>query len=208
MFSWAVEAEYLQENPASKIKKLISGSEGFHTWTIEEVRQFESRHPIGTKARLALALLLYTGQRRSDVVRLGPQHVKDGWLAFTQAKNAARKPVKIEIPILFELQEIIDATVTGHLSFLVTAFGKPHTAKGFGNTFRKWCDEAGLPDHCSAHGLRKAGACLAAENGATEKQLSAIFGWRTLDQPAHYTKAANQKKLAGEAIKMLTIRER
>ena len=116
--------------------------------------------------------------------------------------------MKIEIPILPELQAIIDATVTGQLSFLVTSFGKPHTAKGFGNTFGRGCDEAGLPGHCSAHGSRKAGECVAAENGATEKHLCAIFGWRTLDQAAHHTKAANQKKSAGEAIKMLTIRER
>jgi integrase len=207
MFSWAVEVEHLPINPAAKVKKLVSGSQGFHTWSIEEVRQYEAHHPIGSKSRLALALLLFTGQRRSDIVRLGPQHVKDGWLTFTQAKNAARKPVKIEIPLLAELQAIILATPTGHLSFLVTAFGKPHTAKGFGNSFRRWCDEAKLPEHCSAHGLRKAGACLAAENGATEKQLAAIFGWQTLEQPAHYTKAASRKRLAGDAMKMLTIRE-
>jgi hypothetical protein len=51
---------------------------GFHSWTREEVEQFEARHLIGTKARLAMALLLYTGQRRSDVVLFGRQHVRDG----------------------------------------------------------------------------------------------------------------------------------
>ncbi|MEI9901164.1 MAG: hypothetical protein WDN31_14625 [Hyphomicrobium sp.] len=57
-------------------------SKGHHTWTSEELEQFEARHPIGTKARLAFGLLIYTGVRRSDVVRLGRQHVRDGWLKF------------------------------------------------------------------------------------------------------------------------------
>lgn len=82
---------------------LKSGSEGFHSWTIEEVRQFEERHAVGSKARLALALLLYTGQRRSDVVGFGRQHMKQGWPTFTQVKNRRRKPVTLSIPVRPEL---------------------------------------------------------------------------------------------------------
>jgi integrase len=78
------------------------------------------------------------------------------------------------------------------------------TRSGFGNKFRDWCDEADLP-HCTAHGLRKAGACIAAENGATEKQLIAIFGWQTMKEAAHCTKMANQKKLAASAMLLLSI---
>lgn len=76
---------------------------------------------------------------------------------------------------------MLDATLTGELAFLVTAFGKPYTSNGFGHWFRKQCDEAGLK-HCSAHGLRKTGAALAAENGATERQLMAIFGWTAMKE--------------------------
>jgi len=88
------------------------------------------------------------------------------------------------------------------MTFLVTKFGKPFTAPGFGNWFRRRCDEAGLP-HCSAHGLRKAGASIAAENGATENQLMAIFGWETTKEAARYTKAARQKKMARDAMPKL-----
>ena len=84
---------------------------------------------------------------------------------------------------------MLDATPTGNLAFLVKAFGKPFTSNGFGNWFRKQCDEAGLK-HCSAHGLRKAGAALAAENGATERQLMAIFGWTTMKEASRYSRAA------------------
>ena len=111
-----------------------TGSQGFHSWTNDEVRQYEERHPIGTRARLALALLLYTTQRRSDVVRLSHKMAHGGWLKFTQSKNANRKPIRLEIPILPELQRIIDATSPlGADTYLVTEFGKPFSVAGFGN---------------------------------------------------------------------------
>lgn len=204
LFNFAIEYELAQRNPAKDVPYLKSGSEGFHSWTPEEVRKFESCHEPGSKARLSLALLLYTGQRRSDVVRLGPQHVKDGWITLTQVKNRSRKPVTLSIPVLTELQATLDRSKVGNLAFLVTEFGKPFTANGFGNWFRKRCDEAGLP-HCSAHGLRKAGAAIAAENGATERQLMAIFGWSTMKEAARYTKAARQKVLAASGMKLLSL---
>lgn len=203
LFGFAIEYDLATRNPAKDVPYLKSHSEGFHSWSMEELAQFEKKHPVGSKARLALALLLYTGQRRSDVVRLGPQHVKEGWLSFTQTKNRARKPVTLSIPVLPELQAIIDQTPTGNLAFLTTEFGKPFTSNGFGNWFRKRCNEAGLPN-CSAHGLRKAGAALAAENGATERQLMAIFGWSTMKEASRYTKAARQKVLAGAGMKHLS----
>ena len=89
-------------------------------------------------------------------------------------------------------------TKTGQMVFLATQFGKPFTSNGFGNRFRKWCDDAGLP-----HGLRKAGATIAAENGATEHQLMAIFGWKTLKQVQHYTATARQKRLTASGMQLL-----
>jgi integrase len=135
-------------------------------------------------------------------VRLGRQHVREDWLRFQQYKNRNRHPVLIEIPILPELQRIIDASPTGDLTFLVTDYGRSFTAAGFGNRFREWCDQAGLP-HCTAHGLRKAGAAIAAENGATEHQLMSIFGWQTIKEAERYTKAARRKKMAGDAMPLL-----
>jgi integrase len=206
VFKYAIAAEIpgAERNPARDVPYIKSGSQGFHTWTIDEVRQYIEKHPIGTKAYLALALLLFTGQRRSDVVAFGRQHTKNGWLTFTQLKNRNRKPVTLSIPVLPWLQAAIDAGPCGDLTYLVTEFRRPFTSNGFGNKFRDWCDQAGLP-HCSAHGLRKAGACIAAENGATEKQLMAIFGWQTMKEAAHYTKMANQKKLAASAMSLLSI---
>lgn len=207
VFDWAMRPESnirnVTTNPAKVVRRPKDNPDGgFHSWTPDEVAQFEARHAIGTKARLALALFLFTGQRKSDVVLFGRQHVRGGVLTFTQRKNRNRKPVTLQLPVLPVLQRIVDASPTGDLTFLVTEFGKPFSAKGFGAKMREWCDEANL-QHCTAHGLRKAGAVVAAENGATPHQLMAIFGWRTLKEAERYTKAVQQKKIAAGAMPLL-----
>ena len=198
VFDWAKTQQLVTSNPAMDVAYLRSGSDGHHSWTPEEMEQFKRCHPLGSKAHLALMLMLLTGVRRSDVVHLGRQHERasaDGIkvLAFTVTKNRHRKPMRIEIPILPQLQAVLDASQTGDMTYLVTEFGKSYTAEGFGNWFRRRCDEAGLP-HCSAHGLRKAGAATAAENGATTAQLQAIFAWTTTKEPDRYTRAANRNE--------------
>jgi integrase len=202
MFGWAVEHGLLRLNPAREVRKVRYASAGFHTWTVEEVRQFEERHPVGTKARLALALLLYLGVRRGDVVTLGRQHVKDGWLRLVPRKSRYRTLEVSQKPILPILASIIARSRTGALTFIETEYGRPFTANGFGGWFRARCDEAGLP-HCSAHGLRKAGATLAAENGATDRQLMALYDWTSEKQANVYTAAANRKRLAAQAAQLL-----
>lgn len=203
VFAFGVATDLAAGNPAREISYLRSGSQGFHSWTPEEIKAFEDRHPVGTTARLAFALLLYTGQRRSDVVRFGRQHVRNGWLKFTQHKNRRAKPVTLEIPIVGELQSIIDASQCGDLTYLVTHFGRPFTSAGFGNKFRVWCDEAGLK-HCSAHGIRKAAAVRLAELGASEHEIMAVTGHRTSKEVTRYTRAARQKVLAGRAMDRIT----
>jgi integrase len=203
VFSYAIDADLVSHNPARDVAYLRSGSQGFHSWTIEEIRQFEERHPIGTKARLAMALLLYTGQRRSDVILFGRQHVRSGRLIFTQQKNRNYNPISLSIPIIPVLQAIIEGSPCGDLTFLVTEFRRPFTAAGFGNKFRDWCNQAGLPN-CSAHGLRKAAAARLAELGATESEIMAITGHRTSKEVTRYTRAARQAVLADSAMARLS----
>jgi integrase len=204
MLGWAVEDGTLRMNPARDVRKLSYASEGFYTWTVEDVRQFEARHPIGTKARLALALLLYLGVRRGDVVGIGPSQVKDGWLHMVPRKTRHKRKDVVQKPILPVLAKIIAETPDGGIeTYLVTQYGKPFTANGFGGWFRERCDEASL-HQCSAHGLRKAGATLAAENGATDRQLMALYDWTTAAQANVYTAAANPKRMAGEAARLLS----
>jgi integrase len=204
MFGWAIEQTppLMKSNPARDVRRVKYATEGFHTWTPAEVAQFEAHHPIGTKARLALALLLYTGARRGDMVTLGKQHVRDGWLRFVPSKTAKQRKTLSEKPWLPVLARIVAQSPAGDLTFVVTEYGKPFTAAGFGGWFRERCDEAGLP-HCSAHGLRKAGATLAAENGATVHELMAIFDWKTMAMAQKYIEQVNRKKLAGKAMGLL-----
>jgi len=201
VFAWAVDADMIALNPCAGIERLKSG-DGFHTWSVEEVEQFEQRHPAGSKARLALRLGLFTGLRLSDLAIVGRQHVRDGWLLLRPGKTSSSSNVSVHIPLLDDLKEAIAETACGDLTYLTTEYGKPFSTKGLGNKFRQWCDEAGLP-HCTAHGLRKAGATMAAENGATDDELMAIFGWTTKQQTTLYTQKANRKRLAGGAMHKL-----
>ena len=203
LYSFAIEYRHAAKNPAKEVRYLQNHSEGHHSWTEEEIAQYEDHHPVGTSARLALALLLYTGQRRSDVVLFGPHQLKANTLHFTQQKNRIRKPVTLTIPAHTELLSIVRSTPKGSSTFLVTEFGKPFTGNGFGNRFRKWCDEAGLPANCSAHGLRKSAAARLAEAGATELEIRAITGHQTSREVGRYTKAASQKVLARSGFEKL-----
>lgn len=205
VFNWATakDVELALANPARDVAYFKGTSDGFHTWTEAEVERYEARHPIGSRARLALALMLYTGQRRSDIILFGRQHVSNGQIKFTQQKNKNRKPITLELPIHPDLQKVIDATKGGDLTFLVTEFGRPFTANGFGNYFRRRCNEAGLT-HCSAHGLRKVAATRLANRGATEHQIMAVTGHTTSKEVTRYTKAANQRRLAKTAIELMS----
>lgn len=202
MFGWAIDCGFMRSNPAREVRRLRYATSGFHTWTIGEVRQFEARHPVGTKARLAFALLLFLGVRRGDLVTLGRQHVKNGFIRIVPRKTRHKRKDVSEKPILPILADIIARSPIGAMTYLETQYGKPFTGNGFGSWFRARCDEAGLP-HCTAHGLRKAGATIAAENGATDRQLMALFDWTSEKQANVYTAAADKKRLATEAARLI-----
>jgi integrase len=194
--AFAIERHWLRADPTANIKLPAIKSDGFHTWTDDEIAQFEAHHPIGSKPRLALALLLYSAQRRSDVVRMGRQHIKDGVLMVKQQKTG----VTLAIPVHPELRAILDATLSEHLTFLVTATGKPYGGNHFSETFREWCDAAGLPRRCKPHGLRKAACRRLAELGCSANEIMAISGHATMKELIRYTKAADQARLARNAM--------
>jgi integrase/recombinase XerD len=204
LFSWACEDEedLAPSNPTLGVKKIHYATNGHHSWTVDEIDQFKATHPLGTRPRLAMDLLRFTTGRREDAVRFGPQHVRNGRVKFRQAKNEHRSPVDIDLPLHPELNASIEALPSGHLTFLVTAHGKPFTPAGFGNAMRDWCDQANLR-HCSAHGLRKATPTQMAEEGATPHELMAVTGHRSLHEVERYTRAAQNRKLADSAMARL-----
>ena len=192
---YAVEIGLREDNPATGVKLPNLRTEGYHGWTEAEIEQFEGYYAPGTKARLALTLLLYTGQRRGDVIRMGRQHIRDGAMHVRQQKTG----IELVVPVHAKLAAIIAETSADHLTLLTTQTGKPFSAAGFGNWFRDRCDEAGL-SHCSAHGLRKAAARRLAEAGCTMHEIAAITGHASLSEVQRYTKAADQARLARAAM--------
>jgi integrase len=165
-------------------------------WTELEIAQYEATHPVGSKPRLAFALGLYTIQRISDVVRMGRQMVRNGELIVRQQKTGAQ----LTLPIRRELQAILDATPSGHMTFLVTRNGGQYSADYLGEQFSGWCAEAGLPKDCTFHGLRATGCTQLADAGCSAHQIAAWSGHMTLKEVERYTRAANQKRLARSAI--------
>jgi len=192
---YAVEIGLRADNPATDVKLPNQKTDGYHSWTDAEIEQFEAYHGRETKARLALTLLLYTGQRRGDVIRMGRQHIRDGAIHVRQQKTG----IELAIPIHATLAAIIAQTSADHLTLLTTQTGKPFSAAGFGNWFRDRCNEAGLP-RCSAHGLRKAAARRLAEAGCTMHEIASITGHASLSEVQRYTKAADQARLARAAM--------
>src|SRR5262249_15801833 len=166
------------------------------TWTEEEITAFEMRHAIGSKARVALSLLLYTAQRRGDVLKMGRQHIRDGLLHVRQEKTG----IELAIPVHEHLRAVLDATPSEPLTFLTTRSGKAYSRNGFAMHFRGWCDAAGLPALCMPHGLRKAACRRLAEAGCSANEIAAISGHASLREVERYTKAANQLQMARKAM--------
>jgi integrase len=203
MFRWAVKEGRIPDDPTFGVTREKVKTTGYKTWSEDHIARLETKHPIGTKARLAFALVLYTGLRRSDVVKIGEPNIHDGVLTIDQGKTEGGEEAHLEIPVHPKLREIIDATpMVGVKTFLVTHFGKPYTAPGFGNWFRELCDEAGCFD-ISAHGGRKATARRLAEIGCSANQIASITGHASLSEVQRYTKAADRKRMAREAIQKL-----
>ncbi|MBS0535370.1 MAG: tyrosine-type recombinase/integrase [Proteobacteria bacterium] len=203
LMRFAILHGYRNDDPTTGVKVPRLKGDGFATWSEEHIAAFEAHHSIGSRARLAFALLLYTAQRRGDVIRMGRQHIREGLLSVRQAKTGAA----LQIPIHPHLQAVIDATPSNHLTFLVTAYGKPFTSAGFGNLFRDWCSEVGLPVGLSAHGLRKAACRRLAEAGCSANQIMAVSGHRSLSEAEKYVRAADQIRLARAAMAIVTQRK-
>lgn len=202
-FQHCVDVGTIADSPADGLRraKLVKKPGGIAAWTEDHVDAFKARHPLGSKARLALALYLNFGVRKSDVVRIGPRDIVNGSLTNFQPQKTSRTGgVKINVPLLAETVEAIQATtVTGAGTYLVTAFGKPFTANGFGNKMRGWCDQAGLPE-CSSHGLRKLLLIRLAELGLNTEAIMAVSGHKNRAEVDTYVAAFNRKKMAEHAM--------
>jgi integrase len=208
MFRWAKKRKHVKTDPtadsdieAPKRKK----GKGFPAWTREDVETYRRRWPLGTRQRVWLDVLLYTGPRRGDAVTIGRQHVKqtvnpDGTISriATFKTEKSGELVTVTMPILDVLWQTLEIGPTGDLTWICGARGRPLAKEAFGNDFSEAARQAGIKK--SAHGVRKIAATIAAENGATEKELDALFGWVDGGRTSGiYTRDANRAKLAAQA---------
>jgi integrase len=204
----AVDDKWIEHNPALGVKRYSTRNpDGRHTWTEDEIAQYQAAHPINSRAGLALALALYTGQRKSDLLRLGWQHVKRDpkrdRIVLRQQKTGA----PVDIPIYPELARALEAVPKTNLTFLMTERGAPFSVAGFGNWFRRMCNDAGL-SHCSIHGLRKAFCTRLSDRGCTPHQIAACSGHLSLSEVTRYTKRYDRRRLADQAFERLLGAER
>ncbi|WP_367120398.1 tyrosine-type recombinase/integrase [Roseinatronobacter sp.] len=188
----------VRSSRAHCLKGFKSHGDGYHTWTEDEIAAFEAHHPIKSKARLSMTLMLCTGQRRSDAVRMGWQHVKGKLISVRQQKTHA----SLQIPIHPDLEAVLTHPPQTHLTCVLTEYGKPFSPAGFGNWMRKMCDAAGL-SACTSHRLQKAWARRLAEAGCSNQEIKAITGHETEAEVARYTKTADQKLMAQKATARL-----
>jgi integrase len=199
LLDFAVVEGFRPDNPAVGIRLPKHKSDGHHAWTEDEIAGFESHWTIGTRERLAFGLLLHTMQRRSDVIGMGPQHVRGGAIHIRQQKTGTA----LELPINSELRTILDATPATALTFLTTKTGRSFSGNDFSEAFGTWVAAAGLPRRCTAHGLRKAGAIRAAMAGCTAPQIMALGGWKSIKEVERYIAQAQQRLLALQAMDMI-----
>jgi site-specific recombinase XerC len=190
-----------RDNPAVGIAGVkIAKTRGYHTWEDHEIAQYRAHWPLGTQERLVMEFALEAVSRRVEVLRLGPQHVRNGRIRIERVKGSR----EVDIPLTPELAAAIDAMPKVHLTFIVSQWGKPYTADALGKLFGRWATEAGLPKRCRLHGLKKGGMRRLAESGGTAHELMAISGHKTLAEVQRYTEEADRKKLADSGTRKRT----
>jgi integrase len=193
----AIDIGWLRHDPTLGIKR--PKMKRIRSWTENEIKQFRSKWPLGTKQRTAFELFLGTGQRRSDVYRMAWPHITANKITVVQQKTGR----KLVLPLHKDLIAALKRADRSHISILTTAYGKPFTVHGFSGWMRDAIVAAGLPDDCQPHGLRKAAGRRLAEAGATARQLMAVLGHTTLSEAERYSEEADQARLAVDAVAKL-----
>jgi integrase len=200
LFSYAIDLGLRRDNPFDRTPRYKLGTH--HTWTDAEIAQFERHWPLGTRERLAFALLLYTGQRGSDVVKMVRSDIVDGRIRVAQKKVRKGTTNELMIPVHPALARALQAgPVVGMQHIITDARGR--SLRGLTALIEAAVKLAGLPPRCVAHGLRKAALRRLAEHGSTTKQIQAVSGHRTLSEIERYTARADQQRLAKAAIGLL-----
>jgi integrase len=200
LMNFAIRERFRADNPVLATEPLKTPDGGFPDWSEEEIAQFEARHPVGTRARLAFDLALYTAQRKADVRTMGASDLSRGGIKVKQHKTGKELRLKIHS----NLQRSLDTVDPDGEAFILNDWGRPYTIDSFGMWFKRRCVEAGLNGR-TMHGLRKSAARRLAEAGLSNQMIKSVTGHKSEKEVAHYTAAADQEKMAIVAIDTLDL---
>ena len=206
MFDFAIKTRMRPDNPVKSSDKIRvpagEKSPGYYAWKEADIAKYRARHALGTKQRLAMEILLWSGQRRGDAHLFGDNHIIDGRIEVKQKKGGKELGLLI-VPQLRAAIEAMPQRAPESIAFLLTDWGKPYSSAGFGNWFRECCDDAGLPQ-CTAHGLRKAVMRRGAELELGNQSLKSMSGHTEDSEVALYTASASQRRLADSALTQIS----
>lgn len=198
-----LDEEWIESDPTWKLA-YKPAYKGWRAWTDAEREMFEARWALGTTPRTAYALALWLGNRRSDIARLE-------WSWFDFAKGNVTLTTKkgdklLVLPITPMLREALMAIERkpDAKTVLLTAYGEPFSEKSLTGRMADWTHSAGMPKGCTLHGLRKTLGKMLAETGASTRQLMGTLGHDDIAHAELYSRAAEQEKLASDAMKRLT----
>ena len=198
----ALDQEWIQHDPTHRLR-YAPRIDGHRAWTDAERQTFEKHFPVGTMQRTIYALALYTGQRRGDLVRLRWSDFTGQRLVLTQEKTGKR----LTLPVLPWLRAALDATPRHGETVMATEDGRPRSAEGLTNDWRRWTGRAGL-EGTTLHGLRKTLGKLLAEEGATTRELMDALGHDAIAHAELYSREAAQETMAKSAFGKVSARLR
>jgi integrase len=198
LFRLAVKWEYRLDNPMLNASRVKHKTKGYEPWTEADISKFRAHWGVGTPQRIAMEILLFTGLRRSDAVRIGQQHIQADRIVAKITKS--QDQVEVSIPIHPEFRAVLETITHGHMNFITTVYGAARSEKAFTNWIIEAAKAANLPAHRSPHGLRKAACIRLAEAGCTASEIMSITGHRNIAEVETYVREANKKTLADSAI--------
>lgn len=205
VYAWAMERGEIGHNPAAGISAINRNPRGGAVpWTAADLRRFKAAHPPGTTPHLWLTLQAFTACRIGDALWLGRgQEVAAGdqvWLEWQPRKKGS---APVSIPMLPPLWQATRAARVVGAAYLLAETGRPFTSvEALRVRVQRWCTAAGLEGR-SSHGVRKAVAELLAEMGCTQHQIMAVMAHTQAKTSEIYTRGANRRILAAEAMQAL-----
>lgn len=193
----AVDLEWRQTNPAENIRKLKTGA-GHRPWEEAEIAAYREHWPADSQERVAFELLLNTGQRRGDIIRMTRASLRDGWISVAaQEKTGAR----VDLPVSAALAAVLTPWLRGHdhLALLVDR-GAPFRVRAFSGFMRAAFTAAGLPKTCTIHGLRYTTATVLHELGLDDGVIADVLGHETMAMAKKYRAKKRQTRIAIERL--------